>query len=83
MHLDRPEKTNLMRCLTTCRHHCSPEKFEMSSMEARETRVRKIASGLQKAAEQVQKIKALGERTKNIELLKLLNEQFEFGADVQ
>ena len=82
MHLDETESMNILRCLTTCRHHCDPTKFVPGLNEAGRIRVLKIESGLKKAAEQIQKIHALGERTKNIELLNLLSEQFEFGADV-
>ncbi len=72
-----------MRCVSICKHHCDPEKVELFGSEARKVRIRKIASGLEKAMDQINKIKALGERTHNIELLRLLNEQIEFGADVQ
>jgi hypothetical protein len=83
MHLDRTEETNLMRCLSICKHHCDPEKVESATQEQREVRVRKIASGLEKSMEQINKIHALAESTGNIELLRLLNGQFKFGAYVR
>lgn len=82
MHLDSPENANIGGCLSTLRHHCVPEKFDTPFEEARRVRVKKIASGLQKVAEQVQRIQEFANRTDNEELLKLLAEQFEFGADV-
>ncbi len=82
MRMHETEKTNLSQCLSICGHHCEPQKVELSNTEERRVRIQKIASGLRKAQRQINKIHGLAERTGNIELLHLLNEQFEFGAEV-
>ena len=80
--MNTPENANLPACLGRMLDEADYTKFFPPLSGEQKKRLLFVESGIEKVSEQVLRIYRFAQRTQNTELLELLNEQFEFGADV-
>ncbi len=80
--MNAPENANLAACLNRIMDEIDYTKFFPPVNGGQARRLKSVESGIKRVSEQILKIYDFAQRTGNTELQELLNEQFEFGADV-